>query len=62
MWPECLHNSAWIIAGEFDWNTEFACSDILADSINKAIEEAVEPSGHITYNTVEEFINSLKNR
>lgn len=62
IWPGYMPFSPWIIADDLGWGREFFCSDSLAVEINKAIGEAEDPKGHTTYNTIEEFLSSLRSR
>jgi len=62
IWPGYIPFNYWLVANDLKWNFDYFCSDSLAREINEAIVESENPDSHTTYNTIEEFLNSLRNR
>jgi hypothetical protein len=62
LWANYKPVSFVFVIRKWDFEREYGCSDYLAREINKASKEAETPGEHTTYNTVEEFLVSLKNR
>ena len=61
-WPDYMPLPIWILIPQAQSDLEFSCTDSFVKEINKAINEATDPNSHVTYNTVEEFLDSLKPR
>ena len=62
MWSDYAHVPVVFVIKNWNFEREYGCSDYLAREINKAFKETENPEKHTTFNTVEEFLDSLKNR
>lgn len=62
IWPGYIPYSVLVFVKGWKWESEYGCSDNFAREINEAFAESEKPNHHTTFNTVEEFLDSLKNR
>lgn len=45
--------------GNWSWGFEYTCTDSFASEVIIAIDQLDNPQEHTTYNTIEEFLDSL---
>ena len=62
LWSGYISFTTYLVGHDLEWGREFICSDSLVDEINIAVAEAEDPNNHTTYNTVEQFLDSLRKR